>query len=61
MVTMDSAGCYLSVLLLLIDDLLAVTNIVLVAERFAVVVVVACNIAENLMTKLFFASDDDGN
>ncbi len=34
---MDSAGWFLSVLLL-IDDLMTVTDIVLFAERFAVIV-----------------------
>jgi len=39
---------------------LAVTNIVLVAERFAVIVAVACTVDDNdnLLTTLLFASDD---
>jgi hypothetical protein len=45
--------------LLLIDVLLAVTNNVLVAERFAVIVAVACTVDDNvnLLTTLLFASD----
>ena len=46
--------------MLLIDGLLAVTNNVLVASRFAVIVAVACTVDDNdnLLTTLLFASDD---